>query len=111
MHTMSPGVAFLSRATGTPVLPVGYGYDRAWKLSTWDRYTVPRPRSHIVACYGEPVLVPRSASADELVACSALIRSRIRQAERDAFGHLGLEPDWHDWVPEEPVLRREEDEA
>ena len=75
----------------------------AWVVSTWDRYTIPKPRSHIVACYQEPVAVPKRADGEELGRCSSLIRSRLRAAERSAFAHLGLEPDWESWVPEEEL--------
>jgi lysophospholipid acyltransferase (LPLAT)-like uncharacterized protein len=101
MHSMSPGVAFLSRATRTPILPVGIAADRRWELSSWDHYTVPKPKARLVCAYQPALVVPRDASAEELSACSTELRRRIRAAEREAAAHLGLEPDWEDWVPEE----------
>ena len=65
MHSIGPGVAFLSRVTGRPVLPVGFACDRSWHLHTWDRYTIPKPRAHVVACYRPPVLVPKEATTTE----------------------------------------------
>lgn len=103
MHSMSPGVAFLSRATDTPILPVGIAVDRSWELSSWDHYTVPKPKARLVCAYQPALVVPRKASAEELSACSTELRRRIRAAEREAAAHLGLEPDWKDWAPEEEV--------
>ncbi len=101
MHSMSPGAAFMSRATGVPVLPIGFALDRARRLDTWDRYTLPRLGSRLVTACEAPIQVPRDASGEALTEYSSRIRAAIREAERKAFGHLGLQPDWADWVPEE----------
>ena len=101
MHSMSPGAAFMSRATGVPVLPIGFGIDRARRLDTWDRYTLPRLGCRLVTSCEEPIQVPREASGDALAEYSSRIRAAIRKAEREAFAHLDLEPDWADWVPEQ----------
>lgn len=101
MHAMSPGVGFLSRATATPILPVGIAVDKWWELSSWDHYTIPKPNAHIVCAYGEPLVVPREASGDQLAVWSTELRERMRKAEREAAAHLGIEPDWVDWTTEE----------
>lgn len=102
MHAMGPGAAFLSRATGIPIMPVGFACDRAWHLSTWDRYTIPYPGARVVACFHPPIQAPRTATTADLVEVSRHLRDELRAAEREAFAHLGLEPDWGDvpeWVP------------
>lgn len=99
MHSIGPGTAFLSRATGVPIMPVGFACDRAWHLKTWDRYTIPRPGARVVACYRRPLQVPRDATTADLADVSRRVREELREAEREAFAHLGLEPDWGD-VPE-----------
>lgn len=101
MHSMSPGVTFLSRATETPILPVGIAVDRSWELSSWDHYTVPRPKARLVCAYQPVLVVPRKADAETLARCSSELRRRIREAEREAAAHLGQEPDWVGWAPEE----------
>lgn len=103
MHSIGPGTAFVARATGVPIMPVGFACDRAWHLNTWDRYTVPRPGARVVACYQEPLEVPRKASTGDLAEISRRLRERLREAERQAFAHLGQEPDWGpvpDWEPD-----------
>lgn len=103
MHSMSAGVAFLARATGAPVLPVGFAIDRAWRLRTWDSFAIPKPRAHVVACYGRAVAVAREATNAELADASNAVREELRAAERRAFAHLGLEPDWSAAVPDAPL--------
>ena len=92
-HSMNPGLAWMARATGFAILPAGFVADRAWHLSSWDRYAVPRPRARVVVAYGEPVVVAREADADELDRISERIRSSILECERRGFEHLGVEPD------------------
>ncbi len=91
---MSPGLVFLARATGTPVLPFGLAVDRAWHLNTWDAYSIPKPRAHVVASFRPAIYVPRDADNDALEEYSRRIRESLIDAEREAFRHLGLEPDW-----------------
>jgi lysophospholipid acyltransferase (LPLAT)-like uncharacterized protein len=92
-HSMNPGLAWMARATGFAVLPAGFVADRAWHLSSWDRYTIPRPRARVVVVYGEPLVVPRKASADELEEAGDRIRQSLLACEARAVAHLGLEPD------------------
>lgn len=108
MHAVSPGLAFLSRATGRPILPVGFACDRAWHFDSWDHYTVPKVGARLVACYMPTVEVPRDADEAALAAASEEVRRRLRDGERRAAAHLGLEPDWVEWTGEEaPVYRGE----
>lgn len=102
MHGMSQGVVFMSKATRLPVLPLGLAVDRAWRLDSWDHYAIPKLRAEIVACYGEPLQVPRETPAEGFDEYARIIRDRLRSAEREAFAHLGRAPDWADWVPDAP---------
>ena len=45
MHSMNEGLAWMARATGFPVLPVGLACDRHWSMSSWDRFTIPKWRA------------------------------------------------------------------
>lgn len=96
LHSMSPGLVFLARATGTPVLPFGLAVDRAWRLNTWDDYCIPRPRARVVASFRPVIYVPRDADNDALEEYSRRIRESLIDAEREGFRYLGLEPDWAD---------------
>ncbi len=100
LHSMSPGLVFLSRATGAPVLPFGLAVDRAWRLNTWDDYCLPKPRARVVAVYRPVIRVPRDADNKTLQEYSGRIRQALIDAEREGFAHLGLEPDWVDQTTE-----------
>jgi lysophospholipid acyltransferase (LPLAT)-like uncharacterized protein len=93
-HEMSPGLAWMARATGFPVVPLGLAVDRAWRLSSWDRFTIPKPRARVVLEFEAPVHVSREGGRAELDAATHTIKERILAAERRAFERLGQEPDW-----------------
>ena len=93
-HSMSPGLAWMARATGCAIVPCGFVCDRAWRLNSWDRFTIPKLGARVVLAYGEPVRVERDASQQELEAAGVLVRERILDAERRGFALLATEPDW-----------------
>jgi lysophospholipid acyltransferase (LPLAT)-like uncharacterized protein len=93
-HFMNPGLVWVARATGYPIVPIGFACDRAWYASSWDRFTLPRPWSRVVMSYGEPICVSRSANEAELVAAGERVREALLLAEQQGFKLLQREPDW-----------------
>lgn len=93
-HAMNPGLAWLARETGFPVVPMGYACDKAWYLKSWDRFTIPKFGARLVLCYGKPVSVAKDAGEAELQQATTAIREGLLEAERRGFAHLGKEPDW-----------------
>ncbi|MBK7878730.1 MAG: lysophospholipid acyltransferase family protein [Planctomycetes bacterium] len=93
-HAMNPGLAWMARATGYPVVPVGFGVDRAWRLKSWDRFTLPKPGARIAMVYGEPVRVPRDAKPEDLERATRAIHDHLIAAEQRGFEHLGVPIDW-----------------
>jgi lysophospholipid acyltransferase (LPLAT)-like uncharacterized protein len=92
MHSVNPGLAWMARATGRPILPLGNAVDRAWRLSSWDRFTIPKPRARIALTYGAPIEVPRDIDEVGLAAATEAIREGIFRVERAGFERLGMEP-------------------
>jgi len=94
-HGITPGVAWIASTTGMAVVPVGLVCDRAWSLSSWDRFTIPKPRARIVVTYGEPVRVEPEADTETLADATEVIRARMIAAELHGFELLGAPHD-HD---------------
>ena len=42
---MAPGPIFLASKLGLPLVLMGYGFDRPWRMGSWDRFALPRPCS------------------------------------------------------------------
>lgn len=91
-HGMNPGLAWMARVTGFPILPIGFTCDRAWSLKSWDRFTIPKRGARVEIDYAEPLRVAPDAGDDELSRVTAEVRRRLLSAEERGFARLGIEP-------------------
>jgi lysophospholipid acyltransferase (LPLAT)-like uncharacterized protein len=57
-RVMSPGAIFLASKLGAPIICVGVGIDRPWRLRSWDRFAIPKPYSRVRMIAGPPRHVP-----------------------------------------------------
>ena len=56
---MAPGSIYLASKLGLPLVVMGYGYDRPWRItSAWDRFAIPRPFSRARAVPSHEIFVP-----------------------------------------------------
>ena len=63
---LAVGPIYLASRLGLPVVPLGFGCDRPWRMNSWDRFAVPRPFSQIRAVVGPEVHVPTDLDRDDL---------------------------------------------
>jgi lysophospholipid acyltransferase (LPLAT)-like uncharacterized protein len=52
------GLVYLAARTGLPIIPVGIGFRRPWRLRSWDRFALPRPWSAATCLTDELIHVP-----------------------------------------------------
>ncbi len=80
-YIVQDGVMSLAQVTGLPVVP--FSYDLGWKLrpKSWDRFLIPLPFSRCWMRLGEPIYVPRDATAKE--------RERLRLHLEQTLRSLG----------------------
>ena len=93
-HSINPGTAWLARATGLPIVPVGIVTDRAWRVNSWDAFTIPKWGARVLILYGEPIWVGEDADDEEVRRVTEEIRSRMIALEERGFRMLGVERDW-----------------
>jgi lysophospholipid acyltransferase (LPLAT)-like uncharacterized protein len=55
---MAQGAVYLASKAGLPLVCCGYGFNRPWRLNSWDRCVIPRPFSRARAIYGPPLMIP-----------------------------------------------------
>ena len=93
-RTLQVGAVYLAARTGLPIVPVGVGFRRAWRMRSWDRFTIPKPWARVVMVYGAPIRVERSADEATLTRLTDAVRDALIAAEQHGFDLLGEERDW-----------------
>lgn len=93
-HSVDPGLVWIARASGFAVLPCGAVCDRAWRMKSWDRFTIPKPWARVVFVYGSPIFIDRSADGAVMDAASAKLRDLMIESELRGLAHLQEERDW-----------------
>ncbi len=78
----TPGAIFLASRLQVPIVCVGLGLDRPWRLTSWDRFAIPRPFTRARCLVGKPIHVPPAISATE--------RERYRQEVENQLQRLTL---------------------
>jgi lysophospholipid acyltransferase (LPLAT)-like uncharacterized protein len=62
----APGALIVAQRTGAPVITLRISPSRAWRLTSWDRFVIPKPFSRIRIAYGDPAYLdvssPREAA-------------------------------------------------
>ena len=72
-----PGIIYLAKRTGIPIIPVIWSANRFWRLQSWDRTIIPKPFARIVALFADDYIrVPAEASRED---CE-LYRRQLDQA-------------------------------
>lgn len=57
-RSMAPGPIYLSSRLQIPLVLYGAGYDRPWRVATWDRFALPRPGSRARLVVGPRMQIP-----------------------------------------------------
>lgn len=70
------GLIYLAARTELPIVPIGIGFQRPWRLGSWDRFAVPRPWSLGLCVTADPIHIPPAADKNELED----YRQRVEQA-------------------------------
>ena len=87
---MPEGVIQLAGLVGLPILPVGIGFQSAWRANSWDRFAVPRPFSTIHFHAGAPIHVPAQLHDNSIESyrqqAETALLAATDQAERAATG-------------------------
>jgi lysophospholipid acyltransferase (LPLAT)-like uncharacterized protein len=64
-YVAQEGVVTLAQVTGLPIIPGSYRLNWKIRLKSWDRFQIPLPFSRCDIYLGDPIHIPREASAKE----------------------------------------------
>ncbi|MFT5527053.1 MAG: lysophospholipid acyltransferase (LPLAT)-like uncharacterized protein [Pirellulaceae bacterium] len=61
---LAQGAVFLSSKLQIPLVAIGLGYDRPWRMNTWDKFAIPRLRSRARAITSPIIQIPAKLDRD-----------------------------------------------
>ena len=76
---MAMGPIFLASRLQMPLVPVGVGYDRPWRLNTWDRFAIPRPFSRARVIGGPKIRLPKRLSRTGMEDCRIKFQALLNE--------------------------------
>ena len=81
-----PGIIYLARAAGVPILPASFAARRQVEFNSWDRFIVPLPFSRVTVVFGEPMEV---GPDDDVEAARLVLEERMNEINRLADAAVG----------------------
>ena len=104
---MASGPIFLASRLGIPLVLIGLGHDRPWRLNSWDRFAIPRPYSRARCVLSPDIHVPAGLGRNAL----DHFRRRVERARAGSCGRqvvlraaLGQRPPGYTGALSEQVL-------
>ena len=79
-----PGAAWLSSATGNPIVPFHIEAGSFWTVNSWDSHQVPKPGSTLAVAIGRPIDVPGEAGEAAIEEGRAAIERALVALEAQA---------------------------
>ena len=88
---LAQGPIYLASRLQLPLVVMGFGYDRPWRVRSWDRFAVPRPFSRARAVIGPPLMLPRDLTRADLERCRQRAECLLNcfTAEAEAWAAAG----------------------
>lgn len=65
-RVLAQGPIFLASRLQIPLVAMGFGYDRPWRMRSWDRFAIPRPYSRARAIISPDIHLPADLDRDGL---------------------------------------------
>ena len=98
------GLVYLAARTGMPIVPIGIGYGKAWRMQSWDRFALPKPWSSGICVTDDLIEVPAGADRTLVEEFTNRVETALRRLSRLAenwaqTGRMDSDPELH-----EPVL-------
>ena len=76
---MAMGAIYLASLLKMPIVPVGIGISNAWRLNTWDKFSIPKPLSRVRVIFGPKYYLPPRSKKHDLEKHRLITQSRLEQ--------------------------------
>jgi lysophospholipid acyltransferase (LPLAT)-like uncharacterized protein len=74
---VQPGLVYLAARSGMVIVPSGVGYERPWRLRSWDRFALPRPWTRAICVAGTPIRVPPDTGRRDVEIYRRLVETEL----------------------------------
>lgn len=65
-YIFKPGAVIAAQRSGTPLVLLGIGYQKMWRLGSWDKFQIPKPFSKVKLIYSDPIVIPLDAGRQQI---------------------------------------------
>ncbi len=91
-RSVQPGAVWLSRLTGSPILPFHIEADPCWTVGSWDQAQIPKPFARAAIVVGQPIAAPPPSDDDGVEAARLELEHALHDAARRALRLIGRKP-------------------
>jgi lysophospholipid acyltransferase (LPLAT)-like uncharacterized protein len=90
-RVLAQGPVYLSSKLGLPIVAMGFGYDRPWRLGSWDRFAVPKPYSRARGVLSPPMEIPANLDRDGIEHYRLRVEQMLNRltSEAEAWAEAG----------------------
>jgi lysophospholipid acyltransferase (LPLAT)-like uncharacterized protein len=81
---LAQGPVFLASKLGLPIVCMGFGLDRPWRLKSWDKFAVPKPFSRARAVVSPEIWIDSNLDRDELELRRQGVERLLNEVTREA---------------------------
>jgi lysophospholipid acyltransferase (LPLAT)-like uncharacterized protein len=92
-RVLAQGPVYLASKLGLPIVAMGFGYDKPWRLKSWDRFAIPRPYSHARAVVSPQLIIPPDLDRDGIEHYRAKVERVLNRltVEAEAWAEAGTQ--------------------
>ncbi len=83
-RTLGQGPIYLSSKLRMPLVPIGFGYDRPWRVNSWDRFAIPRLGSRARCVFGPAITLPPNLDREGIEHYRQVIEQLITRLTNEA---------------------------
>lgn len=76
-YRVQPGLLKIAQATGVDIVPIHIRYTSAWRLSSWDRFVIPKPFSKVTIVFDKPIQVQKDLTEEDFEAARASLETSL----------------------------------
>ena len=94
-RSFAAGAIMVSSSLGIPLVPIGLGYDRPWRIrKSWDQFAVPRPGSRARVVAGPRISIPGDLDREAMTYYRQRISGLLEclSSEAEQWAHSNQRP-------------------